>query len=232
MKHIKFILSLFVIAMTVAVCNPVMAQSRKDKKAAKKAQWEAEQKFQAEVEAMKRQHVLDSLNAVRTQHNARGTEVELPCVDLSYDDDEFIRDLGIGSHANQQQARRAAVQAAKQMCREKMAEFVQGLSTDYVRNVMGSDPGNDMQSKLEGGMMSVVEGMLNRARKTCEKPFLNQRGTWDYYYVIEIPVVELQQKLAAAAAESDKIDFNAAQFQKFMDERLQAMKDSKKEAGY
>ncbi|MBR1517121.1 MAG: hypothetical protein IJ620_03135 [Bacteroidales bacterium] len=232
MKHIKFILSLFIIAMSVAVSNPMMAQTRKEKRAAKKAAWDAEQKFQAEVEAMKRQLIMDSLNAIRTQRNARGTYVELPCVDLSYDDDAYIRELGIGSNANEMQARRAAELAAKQVCKDKMAEFVQGLSTDYVRNVMGNSAGNDMQSKMEGGMMSVVEGMLNRARKTCDKCFQNNRGTWDAYYVVEIPVVELQQKLAVAAAESDRIDFNAAQFQKFMDERLQAMKDSKKEAGY
>lgn len=232
MKHIKFILSLFVIAMSVAVCNPVMAQSRKDKKAAKKAQWEAEQKFQQEMEAMKRQQKLDSMRAVSTKQNALGTEVELPCVDLSYDDDDYIRDLGIGSHANMQQARRAAEQAAKQMCRDKMAEFVHGVSTDYVRNVMGSDPGNDMQSKLEGGMMSMVEGMLNRARKICDKFMKNNRGTWDAYYVIEIPVEELRKNLAVSAAENDKIDFNAAKFQEAMDKNLSNMREAKKEAGY
>ena len=44
MKKIRFVLSLMVIAMTVMVCNPTMAQTRKEKKAAAKAEWEFQQK--------------------------------------------------------------------------------------------------------------------------------------------------------------------------------------------
>jgi len=44
----KIMLLATVVAMSMAVVMPVNAQSRKDKKAAKKAQWEMEQKQQKE----------------------------------------------------------------------------------------------------------------------------------------------------------------------------------------
>ena len=47
----KKLFVLFVAALAITVCNPVMGQTRKDKKEAQKKEWEAQQQRRAEEEA-------------------------------------------------------------------------------------------------------------------------------------------------------------------------------------
>lgn len=61
----KLMLFATVVAMSLAVAMPVNAQSRKDKKAAKKAQWELEQKQKAEEAELLHQMRMDSLKKAK-----------------------------------------------------------------------------------------------------------------------------------------------------------------------
>lgn len=63
----KIMLLATVVAMSLAVTMPVNAQSRKEKKAAKKAQWEMEQKQKAEEAALLHQMRMDSIKKVQQQ---------------------------------------------------------------------------------------------------------------------------------------------------------------------
>ena len=63
----KIMLLATVVAMSLAVAMPVNAQSRKEKKAAKKAQWEMEQKQKAEEAALLHQMRMDSIKKVQQQ---------------------------------------------------------------------------------------------------------------------------------------------------------------------
>lgn len=96
MKKVKFVLSILVIAMSVMVCNPVMAQTRKEKKAAAKAEWE----FQQKKKEMERQRVLDSIANANKRPTATtspaGTTFDIPCMGASKSDKEYYRQLGIG----------------------------------------------------------------------------------------------------------------------------------------
>lgn len=56
-----------VVAMSLVVAVPANAQSRKDKKAAKKAQWELEQKQKAEEAALLHQMRMDSIKQAQQQ---------------------------------------------------------------------------------------------------------------------------------------------------------------------
>lgn len=61
-----------VVAMSMALAMPVQAQSRKDKKAAQKEQWEREQRQKAEEEELRHQMKMDSLrNAATPKENKR-----------------------------------------------------------------------------------------------------------------------------------------------------------------
>ena len=62
----KFMLFATVVAMSMALAMPAQAQSRKDKKAAQKEQWEREQRQKAEEEELRHQMKMDSLRNAAT----------------------------------------------------------------------------------------------------------------------------------------------------------------------
>lgn len=160
-----------------------------------------------------------------------------PCMDASYDDEDYFRDYGVGNveGGNEQLARERANQAAKHMIRQRLGEYVQGMTDFYLESYAGSKSdkdaaGNRARTKLIG----VVEGMLNNADKVCEKIGTDAKGNTKVYYAIQIPKKELNKKMMDVMSEDDKLkrDFNAEQMQKFMDERMQLMLEAKKAAGY
>lgn len=168
--------------------------------------------------------------------NMKGTALEIPCVESSFDDETYFRDLGIGTAEgnNLQNCRYAAVDAAKGMIKKRLGEFVQGISTFYTGNYSGSKDKNAVESKIANKLNGVVEKMLNDADKECEKSQTNARGTVEWYYVVRIPKYELKKNMidVMSQEEKDRIDFNEYQMQKFMDERMNDMLEAKKNAGY
>ena len=58
--------------------------------------------------------------APQPQKIQEGVSVTLPCLDSSYDNDDYYRDLGIGTDLNPQMARKAAVKAAQSMGKERL----------------------------------------------------------------------------------------------------------------
>ena len=165
------------------------------------------------------------------------TTYNVPCVDLSYDDEDFFRDYGVGNveGGNEQLARERASQAAKDMIKKRLGEYIQGMTDYYLESYSSNKSekdaaGNRARTKLNG----VVEGMLRNADKVCEKIGVDAKGNTKVYYTIEIPKKELNKKLMDVMSEDEKLrrDFNAEQMQKFMDERMQSMLEAKKAAGY
>lgn len=161
----------------------------------------------------------------------------VPCIESSYDDEDYFRDYGIGNveGGNEQTARERASQAAKDMIRKRLGEYVQGMTDYYLESYSNNKSerdaaGNRVRTKLIG----VVEGMLRNADKICEKIGTDAKGNTKVYYAIQIPKKELNKKMMDIMSEDDKLrrDFNAEQMQKFMDERMQAMLEAKKAAGY
>ena len=209
MKALK-ILGIALVA--IILCGPVMGQSNRElKKQIKQAEL---QKKLLEVKS----------NAV----------IAMPCSEAGNDDMNFFRAMGIGDNIDKESARVAALLAAKANIRNKMSEFVQGVSSSYANVYAGSAAGNDVQRKMENKMNAVVEGMLNDAIQTCDLMGQSDRGTWEAYIAIEIPKNDMKKKMTEVLSKDEKlgIDFNASQFQKFMDEKMEGMLEAKKNAGY
>jgi len=233
----KKLLVLLATAIVVMAYTPAMGQSRKEKKAAEKEAWQREQARKKQLEEMEFQLKLDSMNRIKAKHDNEATLLNIPCVDASYDDGDYFRDYGIGAveNGNEQLARERAFQAAKSMIKQRLGEYIQGM-TDYFLESYSNDKsdkdaaGNRALTKMNG----VIEGMLRDANKTCEKAGIDQKGNKKWYICIEIPKKELNSKLMNVMSEDEKLkrDFDAAQMQKFMDERMQQMLDAKKNAGY
>ena len=157
-------------------------------------------------------------------------ELEVPCSKEGFDDAEYFRGTGTASAINQQNARRAALQQAKAMVREKLGGFVQGLSTDYSRNVTGEAAASKVQSLIEGEFATLVERELNDAEQICEKGFVLQDGLFEYWIAIQIPKQKLVDDLTSRldANEELEIEFNREEFRKFAEDKMKRMQEAKK----
>lgn len=191
-----------------------------------------------ELRELERAMELEDLNHQQAMSAAaaKGTEISIPCIESSFDDETYFRDLGIGKVAgnNKQSARLDAVNNAKAMIKARLGEFVQGVTSNYFNSYAGTKPSDDVQRKMENKLNGVVEKMLNDADKECEKSVVDVKGNFEYYYVVRIPKGDLKKQITEALTSDEKlnIDFNESQMQKFMDEKMEQMLEAKKKAGY
>ena len=224
MKKTLLIASLFFCGMML-VPVPTDAQTRKEKKAAKKAEWQ----FEQQKKELERQRVLDSIkNAnARPASNPAGATFELPCSGVGTSDKEYFRQLGIGKDIDLSLAQRMAIQSAKSIMRDRLGEQVKGLVTDYSKTYSKSSKGSDLEGILEREFTSVVDKALDDADNPCEKAAQLNTGEFQYYYVIEIRKNELADKLADAISGNDKLrtEYDRDQFRKYAEEYLQKQKE-------
>lgn len=156
------------------------------------------------------------------------TAIEVPCAENGFDDAAYFRGTGTSTAVNQQNARRAALQQAKAMVREKLGGFVQGLSTDYSRNVTGEAVASKVQSIIEGEFATLVEKELNDAEQTCEKGFVLQDGLFEYWIAIQIPKQQLVENLTTQLSNNEEleIEFNREEFRKFAEDKMKRMQEA------
>lgn len=201
---------------------PADAQTRKEKKAAQKAEWE----FQQKMKEMERQRALDSIASLASPAN-EVFQKSIPCYAESRSDKEYYRELGEGEDTKRNVARLSAVKMAQSMMRERLAHSVKGLSTDYSKLVNKSGKDSDLEQKIEGEMMNVVDAVLNDADNPCEEWSQDRSGRYHVYYVIEIKKNEIADKFAEAISKSDKlqIDFDRERFRQFAKEYMQRLQE-------
>lgn len=168
--------------------------------------------------------------ASKSSNPYQRTEIEIPCVKEGQGDSEFYRATGTATALNQQGARRAALQGAKSMIYEMLGGFVQGLATDYSRNVTGDARANKVQGIVEGEFANLVEKKLNDADITCEKGFMLNDGNFEYWIAIAISKQELINDMVDVLDENEELEvlFNRDQFRKFAEDRMKQMQEAKK----
>ena len=221
MKKLMFIGSMLFVAMMM-IATPAEAQSRKDKKAAKKADWEYEQ----QVKQMERQRKLDSIANLAKPAN-EVFQNEIPCYAESRSDKEFFRELGEGEDTKRNNARLIAIRVAQSMMRERLAHSVKGLSTDYSKLVNKSGKDSDLEQIIEGEMMNVVEGYLKDADNPCERWSQDRSGRYHVYYVIEIEKNGLIDKFDEAISNNDKLraEYDREKFRQFAKYYMEGQKE-------
>lgn len=166
---------------------------------------------------------------VTTQEQLGNKEIELPCGGFDRDTEEYFTGMGIGENVNMQNARLAALNAAKQMVNAKLGGMAKGLSSDYSRTMAGSAQQDDVQRVVERDITQVIDRMLNDAEQTCEKMYQTPNGTYQSHIAIRISKKELAQKMATALSEDPKLEtlFNRDQFRKWADEYMKNYNTSK-----
>ena len=224
MRNVMFIGSMLLCGMML-LAGPAGAQTRKEKKADKKAEYE----FQQKLREMERQRVLDSVQNAnkRPATSPAGVTFDLPCSGVATSDKEYYRQLGIGKDMYLALAQRKAIQSAKSIMRDRLGEQVKGLVSDYSKTYSKSGKGSDMEGILEREFTSVVDKALDDADNPCEKPAQLNTGEYQYYYVIEIRKSELVDKMANAISGNDKLkaEFDREQFRKYAEEYLKKQQD-------
>ena len=225
MKKVLFFGILLISSMMI-FSNSANAQTRKEKKAAKKAEWE----FQQKVKELERQRMLDSIANLATPAN-EVFQQDIPCYAESRSDKEYFRELGEGEDTKRHVARLNAVKMAQSMMRERLAHSVKGLSTDYSKLVNKSGKDSDLEQIIEGEMMNVVDAALKDADNPCERWSQDRSGRHHVYYVIEIKKSDIADRLADAVSNNDKLraEFDRERFRQFAKEYMQGLQEYEEE---
>ena len=155
------------------------------------------------------------------------TEIELPCVSESMDNDEYFKAMGTATNINMQNARSAAFDAAKSMLNKRLGGFVVGLATDYTRTFAGDAQMDKVQRAMESEMYSVVERMLNDAAKTCEKMYQNPSGNYESFIAIQVSKKEMRNQMDKRLSSNQEleIEFNREQFRKFAEKKMKELQE-------
>ena len=193
MKQSKFLLSLFVIFMTVVAFNPAMAQSRKDKKKTQQAEWEYEQR----MKELQRQKDLDELELSNTE-----VDMAIPCLEESHSDKEYYRKLGEAKLSNIQMARMQACTQARKMLYIELALEIEGLITDYTNNVLQTE--DTAITTLMGNELSKTVGSLY-TEIVCEKNTIDSHGDYHCYVVVQIKKDDFANVMADAISKNEKL---------------------------
>lgn len=162
---------------------------------------------------------------------------ELPCGSY-YDDDDFIRDLGIATSANLNAGQKASFKNAKDNLRQHLGEYVEGLTKTYAKQYsVSTEEIDDIVDKVQNGMKGFVEGMLDRVRKVCSKSKPNGSGLYIFYTAVEVPVMDLKNsmKQVIESVSEDKkwhVDYDEQQFDEIWESETPKMRQNRKNAGY
>ena len=207
----KTIVLAFMAMAMVAV--PATAQTRKDKKAAEKAQWEQQQKFAAEEAALRHQIRMDSIaNAKRVEEEqaaaaaakakaeadakaAQEVEVSEPCEEY-YSTKDLIRGRGVAESPIQQVAMAQARVLAVEEFAAQVQTTVQSVATNNMAALSGED-GMEVKVLFNNKTKNIVD-QTTGFRIVCRKTTTSMKnGTkiYRHYMVVELDMETILKPL-------------------------------------
>ena len=207
----KTIVLAFMAMAIVAVS--ATAQTRKDKKAAEKAQWEQQQKFAAEEAALRHQIRMDSIaNAKRVAEEqaaaaaakakaeadakaAQEVEVSEPCEEY-YSTKDLIRGRGVAESPIQQVAMAQARVLAVEEFAAQVQTTVQSVATNNMAALSGED-GMEVKVLFNNKTKNIVD-QTTGFRIVCRKTTTSMKnGTkiYRHYMVVELDMETILKPL-------------------------------------
>ena len=203
---------LALMAMAI-VAVPATAQTRKDKKVAEKAQWEQQQKFDAEEAALRHQIRMDSIaNAKRVAEEqaaaaaakakaeadakaAQEVEVSEPCEEY-YSTKDLIRGRGVAESPIQQVAMAQARVLAVEEFAAQVQTTVQSVATNNMAALSGED-GMEVKVLFNNKTKNIVD-QTTGFRIVCRKTTTSMKnGTkiYRHYMVVELDMETILKPL-------------------------------------
>ena len=233
----KIMLFATVVAMSMAVVMPINAQSRKDKKEAKKANWEMQQQQQREEAELRHQMKMDSIkNAQKAREDAAAREQaqrdaaareaaeekqisrmeavsQLPCE--FYDDDEWFYAFGSRVIKQQNTVASALLRSLQRQMRDKLAGAYKQATRDYF-DQMDAEEGSYEREHIESAGDMVINQLVNETREVCRQrsKYPNAEGQYTMYMAIKVSKKEIVEKVIDTISEDKqmKVRFNEKQF--------------------
>lgn len=245
----KIMLLATVVAMSLAVTMPVNAQSRKEKKAAAKAQWEMEQKQKAEEAALLHQMRMDSIkraNEERAEAEERARDrkrrrenqrdameqvleggvqlIYTPCMDefLALNKvPEQMAAQGVGTgQQTQELAQKVANERALDDIGSRFAGVVKNAMESYNKDTSTPKGDRVTEGSLEGMVLSVGEKAINEFYIVDCRQFAKDRyNQWICYEALYVP---MNKVMDAIMNEVKDVDVDKAMFRKRMQAELDA----------
>ena len=225
-----------VVAMSLAVAMPVQAQTRKDKKAAEKAQWEMQQQQQREEAELRHKMKMDSLqNAQREQEEAKAkaaleqerraaeaeqlrrqnTVAEMPC--QTYDDAEWFYATGVKRFKPNQlnMTPTTLLRSTRQQLLQKLSGKYQQVIDDYF-DQMETEDGEYARQHIESAGRQVIQQMINETYEVCRKQtqYVDSEGYYTMYMAIKVSKKEFVDKTVQTIGREEemRVRFNEKQF--------------------
>ncbi len=254
----KFMLLATVVAMSLAVAMPINAQSRKEKKAAQKAQWEMEQKQKAEEAELRHQMKMDSLKNVQrekeeakakaaleqekqaakqAQREAEEEQIrkmnmvaEMPC--QSYDDAEWFYATGVKRFkANQKNLTPTTLlRSTRQQLLQKLQGKYQQVIDDYF-DQMETEDDEYARQHIESAGRQVIQQLINETYEVCrnQTQLPDAEGFYTMYMSIKVSKKEVVEKTIEKLSHDEELKVRFNE-KKFRDSAFKVFEeDNKKE---
>lgn len=213
-----------VVAMSLTMAMPVQAQSRKDKKAAKKEAWEMRQQFikdsteranQAKLDAMDRENKAKEEAAAKAKADQEKREAEEaaaktkaeklaqkrtvsknPC--QIYDDADWFTATGsmLFKEEEEDLTPMALLSSVQQQLYQKLSGKYKSVTSDYF-DMMHTENVNYKRQHIERAGLKVVEQMVNETYETCREitDYPNENGEYTMYMSIKISKKVVEEKI-------------------------------------
>lgn len=246
MKKLFILLLAFV---AIIACNPAMGQTRKDKKAAQKKEWEAQQQRKAEEAQLLHELKMDSLrNAKKAAEEAAAKAEKQRQLEASYntyqvpcwhaDDDEYYYASASRRRGYNQQNTLATAtsRAANQQMQQKIMSALKQVTRDYF-DQMDINEKSDEASHIESAAERIVDTYLNDVMEYCrEQTRPDGEGMVIMYIGIKVSKKGLVDALSNGLSKDEKLGvrFNEHQFREdawkvFKEDRKESYDDFQKE---
>lgn len=226
-KNILFLIAVFMLSIVA----PVSAQSRKDKKAAQKAEWEMEQQRKKEEAELLHQARMDSIKNAQKRaaekaerdaiyEAAQERDKNEPCMEFESTAD-LIRARATGEDLDQQMA----VEIARSAALDELTSQISTAIESYFSRYRKSSNFNDSREALNRsqGLTRNVVNQTTGYRIVCRKTttFIEKsRIIYRHYIVIEVSKDEVYKAVYQGLQEDEelKIDASYEEFKKEFDE--------------
>lgn len=223
-KNILFLIAVFMLSIVA----PVSAQTRKEKKAAQKAEWEMEQQRKKEEAELLHQARMDSIKNAQKRaaekaerdaiyEAAQERDKNEPCMEFESTAD-LIRARATGEDFDQQMAVEIARSAALDELTSQISTAVNSLVNRYRK----SSKINDSRESLNRtqGMTTNVVNQTTGYRIACRKTTtLIEKGRriFKHYIVVEVSKEELLEAVYQGLQEDEELKIDAS-YQDFKEE--------------
>ena len=228
----------FVLVFLAIVAVSANAQTRKDKKAAEKAQWEQQQRQEAEISELRHQirkanlsieqAAMDAQADAQKKSEERAQQraiekaaqevvVDIPCGEF-LTTNEYLCALGIGEEYDQQMAIELARVAALEELASQINTSVQSLVSNYKKSLR-INLTRESQLRMEGMTLTAVNqttGYRIACRKTTSY-ILNGEKLFKQYMVLEVNTDDILEPIYEGIQEDEELKLEM-DYQKFAEE--------------